>query len=44
MTHKFGIEVPTRVERAHNMDGDKVTEFWRKSIANEIMRVNVDYV
>ena len=44
MNHKFGIEVPIYVKRAYDIYNDTGTDFWRKSIAKEMLKVKVDCV
>ena len=43
-THKFGVEVTSYVKRAYKIDNETGTDFWRESIAKEIVRVKVAYV
>ena len=42
-THKFGIEVPTSVKLAYEIDDEKGNYICRKSIAKEILKVKVSY-
>ena len=44
MTHKFGIKVPTSVNQAYEIKYKTGTEFWRNSIATEMLKANVAYV
>ena len=44
MTHNFEIKVPTSVKRVCNIDNKTGTNFWRKLITKEIMKVKVSYV
>ena len=40
-THKFGVEVPTSVKLSYEINHETGTDFWRNSIAKEIMNVEV---
>jgi hypothetical protein len=42
-SHKFGIEIPSSVERAYQIDEDTGTDFWRKAMAKEMLKVKVAY-
>ena len=42
--HKFVIEVLKLMKQAYDIEDENGTEFWRKSIAKEMMKVKVDYV
>ena len=43
-THKFWIEVPKPEKQAYELNDKIVTDFWRRSIAKEMMKVKVAYV
>ncbi|GKY96005.1 hypothetical protein MPSEU_000561000 [Mayamaea pseudoterrestris] len=38
-THKFGIQVPTSVKHALEIDRDTGTDFWKKALAKEMTNV-----
>ena len=38
-THKFGLEIPTTVKRALEIDRETGTDFWRKAIEKEMHHV-----
>ena len=42
-SHKFGIEVPTTLRRAYEIDEDTGTDFWQKATAKEMTKVRVAY-
>ncbi len=42
-SHKFGIEVPTTLRRAYEIDEDTGTDFWQKATAKEMTKVKVAY-
>ena len=44
MTHKLGIEVLELVNLAYEVDYKIGTDFGRKSISKEILKVNVFYI
>jgi len=42
-THKYGIEVPTSVEHAHDIDRRNGNTFWRDAIKKEMFNVGVAF-
>ena len=42
-THKFGLEVSHLVKRAYEIDAETGTDFWRKAISKEMLKVKVSY-
>ena len=39
----FGLEVPHSVKHAYEIDAETGTDFWRKAISKEILKVKVAY-
>ena len=42
-THKYGIEIPTSVENAHEIDVKNNNDLWRKAIDKEMTNVSVAF-
>ena len=41
---KSGTEVPNSIKRAYDIDEETNTDFWRKAIAKEMLKVKIAYV
>ena len=42
-SHKYGIELPTSVEHAYEIDAKNGDNFWRKAIEKEMYEVGVAF-
>ena len=42
-THKYGIEIPTSIAHAYELDRKNGNDFWRKAIEKEMQNVGVAF-
>ena len=43
VTHKYGIEIPTSIEHAYELDRKNGNDFWRKAIEKEMTELGVAF-
>jgi len=43
MTHKYGIEEPTSVKHAYEIDAKKGNNFWRKALEKKMHNVGIAF-